>query len=212
MAGETLIVPRAPFDMEEPWATPSGCDSVRLRGAADASAPRLATSVAAWFDDEHLTVLFSAADDLIVASYLGHDDPLYEQDVVEVFLAPDGLARYYEIEVSPRATVFDARIDSPDGVRATMRTDLSWTCEGLFAAVRIVTETGGEMSVDVVVRIPFVSLGRPAPREGETWRANFYRIDRHPSRKNEFSAWQPTRRRPPDFHVPAAFGVLRFGR
>ena len=39
------------------------------------------------------------------------------------------------------------------------------------------------------------------------WRANFYRIDR--GERDEYSAWRPTLRSPPDFHVPARFGSLR---
>lgn len=207
---ETLAVPRAAFDVEEPWATPAACSPVRLRRAQDGSVPRLATTVAAWHDAAYLTLLFSAADDHIRASYHQHDDPLYEQDVVEVFLAPDGLTRYYEIEVSPNGTIFDAAVDSPDGVRATMHVDRGWTCAGLVVAVRKVTESGGAMSIDSLVRIPFASVGRSAPAEGETWRGNFFRIDRHPDHGDEFSAWQPTLKTPADFHIAAAFGALRF--
>jgi hypothetical protein len=207
---ETLAVPRAAFDMEEPWATPDRCTPVRLRRAQDAAVPRLATSVAVWHDAEYLTFLFSATDDHIRASYHEHDDPLYEQDVVEVFLAPDGLAYYYEIEVSPNGTTFDAQVDSPDGVRATMRVDRGWTCAGLVVALRKVIESDGTMSIDSLIRIPFASHERGTPQEGETWRGNFFRIDRHPDEGDEFSAWQPTRKTPADFHVAAAFGALRF--
>lgn len=209
---ETLVVPRAAFDMDDPWATPAGCSPVRLRRATDAAAPRLATSVAAWYDDRYLSLLYSCADDHIRATYQSHDDPLYEQDVVEVFLAPDGLRRYYEIEVSPHGVTFDAAIDSPNGTRDGLRADRSWTCEGLFAALRQVTESSGAMSIDTLVRIPFASIGCATPAGGETWRANFFRIDRHPEYGDEYSAWQPTLKVPADFHVAAAFGVLRFAR
>lgn len=210
MAAEVLRVPRAPFDMENPWASPAECEPVRLRRSTDASAPRLATSVTVWFDEAFLTVLFSVCDDHIQATFLEHDAPLYEQDVVEIFLAPETLTRYFELEISPQGTVFDAVVDSPDGVRGTMRVDRRWNCAGLMAVVRRVTEPDGFMTVDTVVRIPFDSLGRRAPVSGETWRANFFRIDRHPALGDEFSAWQPTLRHPPDFHVPAAFGILDF--
>lgn len=207
---ETLLVPRAAFDMEEPWATPRECAPVRLRRATDAAAPRLATTVAVWHDAEYVTFLFSCTDDHIRATYHARDEPLYEQDVVEIFLAPEVLTRYYEIEVSPNGTVFDATIDSPDGVRQTMHADRAWTCEGLFVAVRKVIESSGAMSIDTTVRIPFRALGRNTPAAGETWRGNFFRIDRHPDQGDEYSAWQPTMKRPADFHVPAAFGVLQF--
>jgi hypothetical protein len=68
------------------------------------------------------------------------------------------------------------------------------------------------MSIDTIVRIPFSSVGRATPGDGETWRGNFFRIDRHPDHGDEFSAWQPTLKNPADFHVAAAFGALRFGR
>ena len=209
---ETLVVPRAPFDMEEPWSTPPGCGSVRLRRSTDATAPRLATSVSAWHDDECVSFLFSAADDHIHATMHERDAPLYNEDVVEIFLAPGGLTRYFEFEVSPQGTIFDAIIDSPDGIRKTMRADRSWNCEGLVAAVRKIIESNGAISVDTLIRIPFASIGRAIPSDGETWRANFFRVDRHESEGDEYSAWQPTMREPADFHIAAAFGALRFAR
>lgn len=202
---------RGDFEMEDPWMAPAASTPVRLRRAEDAAPPRLATSVWAWFDDRHLSILFSASDDHIEASMLGHDAPIYEQDVVEVFFAPDETTCYFELEVSPRGTVFDARVESPDGNRATMHVDRAWDCQGLVAAVRRVTESDGAMSVDTLIRIPFAAIGRGTPRDGERWRANFFRVDRHPRLGDEFSAWQPTMKSPPDFHVPAAFGTLSFG-
>jgi hypothetical protein len=239
-----FVVPLADFSIEDPWATPPACTREPLRRATDAAEPRLATSVAAYFDDEQLTIVFSAVDDDVIATYREHDAPLYQEDVVEVFLAPERITRYFEIEVNPLGTTFDAIIDSPDGVRSTMKTDLAWTCEGLFAAIRrtytdpsppragekVPKADEGDPSpglrppsprsrgarvlqvVDTVIRIPFSSLGRSAPADAETWRANFYRIDRSTSRDAEFSAWHPTLKQPADFHVPAAFGELRFQR
>jgi hypothetical protein len=207
---ETLAVPRGSFEMDDPWTAPAACTPVRLRRATDGAPPRLVTSVTVWLDDEHLNVLFSASDDHVEATLFAHDAPLYEEDVVEVFLAPEDATRYFELEVNPRGTVFDARIESPDGDRATMRVDRDWTCTGLFAAVRTVKESNGAATVDTLFRIPFASLGRETPCEGETWRANFFRIDRHPQQGDEFSAWQPTMKNPADFHVPAAFGSLIF--
>jgi hypothetical protein len=208
---EILVVPRAELNMEEPWNTPPACSPVRLRRSGDASVPRLATSVAAWYDGEYFSLLFSAADDAIRVTHRNHDDPLYEDDVVELFVAPERLTRYFELEVSPNGTVFDATVDSPDGSRATMHVDRAWNCEGLIVAVRKIVERGGAMTLDTLMRIPFASLGQSPPTEGETWRANFFRVDRHAREGDEFSAWQPTRKDPPDFHVPSAFGTLRFG-
>ncbi len=207
---EAYVVRRAEFSIEDPWAVPPQGELVRLRSATDGAPPRLATAVVACFDNDFLTVLFSGADDLVVATHLAHDAPLYEEDVVEVFLAPREISEYFEIEVSPRGTAFDARIESPDGIRATMKADRSWSCEGLFAAVRRRRESSGVSTIDTLLRVPFTSLGVKMPRSGERWRANFFRIDRHPKLGDEYSAWHPTLKRPADFHVTAAFGTLRF--
>jgi cellulose/xylan binding protein with CBM9 domain len=210
MSSDTLLVVRGEFSMEDPWAIPAACDPVRLRRATDGAAPRLSTTVSAYFDDEYLSVVFSGADDHIVATFLEHDDPLYEEDVVEVFLATGHRPDYYEIEVSPAGTTFDARIESPEGVRSSMRADVHWDCEGLVTGVRKTVEAGTLMTIDTVLRIPFESLRSPVPRNGEVWRGNFFRIDRHPSEGDEYSAWRPTMKDPADFHVVSAFGRLLF--
>jgi hypothetical protein len=202
-----IAVPRRMFSIEDPWAIPAGCVATPFRRATDGSAPRLSTSVVMYRDDTHLHVLFTGEDDRVVATYLGHDEPLYEEDVVELFIAPHDTRAYFELEVNPLGTTFDARIESPDGVRATMRADLAWTCDDLFVAV--LRETSGDASTfATLMRIPFASLGR-TPAFGDQWRANLFRIDRHPN-GDEYSAWQPTMKTPADFHVAAAFGVLRF--
>jgi Carbohydrate-binding family 9 len=198
-----LDVPRAEFSIEEPWTIPDGCVPVALKRATDGGAPRLATSIIPYYDDDFFTVVFDTDDDDIVATYLDHDAPLWQEDVVEIFIAPEGLTPYFEIEVNPLGTIFDARIDSPDGVRATMKTDLAWTCDGVFAALR--RDDGKRMQI--VIRIPFAVV-----KKSEEWRANFFRIDRSASHGDDFSAWQPTMKTPPDFHVTAAFGALHFTR
>ena len=199
---DPLRVAHAEFGNDDPWRIPERCERVALRRATDGSAPRLETSVAAYHDGAFLTIVFSGADDGVIATHRAHDDPLWQEDVVEVFLAPSSPQRYFEIEVNPIGTTFDAVIDSPDGVRSTMRTDLAWTCHGLFAAVRATPE-----ALDVVMRVPFAAL---AAQPHENWLANFYRIDRSHHHDDEFTAWQPTMKTPPDFHVPAAFGRLHF--
>jgi len=196
------IIPRAEFSIEDPWAIPPQCAPFALRRATDGGAPRQATSAALNCDQEMLTIVFHADDDEIVATMQEHDAPLWQEDVVEAFLAIDATS-YFEIEVNPLATTFDARIDSPDGVRATMRTDLSWTCEGLFAAVRRIHRPDGART-DTVLRIPFAAIG------GQPARANFFRVDRSAAHGDEYSAWSPTMTEPADFHVVAAFGALVF--
>lgn len=191
--------------MEDPWAVPAGCERVALRRATDGASPRLSTNIAAYFDDDCFNVLFESEDDGVVATHLQHDAPLYEEDVVEMFLAPASPHQYFELEVNPLGTTFDAKIDSPDGIRSTMRVDLGWNCPTLFAAIRKI-----DGRLDTIVRVPFACLGVSPPNGGAEWRGNFFRIDRSPKHGNEFMAWQPTMKNPADFHVAAAFGRIVF--
>lgn len=192
-----LVIPRGEFSIEEPWAVPPQCRPARLVRATDGRPPRQATELVTYYDDKYLTLIFRTEDDEIVATLYDHDAPLWQEDVVEAFLGAG--TTYYEIEVNPLGTTFDARIESPDGVRATMRADLAWTCEGLFAAIR----REGQRA-ETVVRIPFASIG------GRPLRGNFFRVDRSRAHGDEYSSWSPPMKNPADFHVVAAFGELVF--
>lgn len=195
--------------------------AVRLTGASNGNAAGPVTLVRARWDASHLYVAFECEDEDIWGTLANRDDPLYDEEVVEVFLSPTGnLARYLEIEVSPRNVVFDAALHSPQLDRRTMTTDREWTCEGMQTAVasdapvhttppaaRSATGPPGQWTVEIA--IPFASLpGAVAPEPGTEWRVNFYRIDRN--KRSRYLAWSPTLRRPADFHVPERFGVLRF--
>lgn len=146
-------------------------------------------------------------DDSIVATMFERDAPLWNEDVVEVFLAPGELSSYIEIEVSPRGTVFDARIAFPGPDRSTMVVESDWDCSGLSAYVR--RDLAPLHRAHIAIRIPFDSVAANRPGPGTSWRANFYRIDRS-SQGDSFTAWSPTYTERPDFHVPSRFGVLRF--
>src|SRR5687767_7313994 len=204
-----LEVPRHRFSFDHPWSVPADAKELLLRRSVDGAMPRLPTTVAVYYDDSRLYLIYRGRDDLIKAALTGRDDPIYNEDAVEVFLAPENARQYFEIEVSPIGTIFDARIDNPDGDRRTMRADAGWNCEGLWAALwRDYLEDGGSIFA-VTLAIPFAGLDRATPDSGETWRGNFFRVDRSP-RGDEYSAWQPTLRNPADFHVPGVFGELVF--
>ena len=172
---------------------------LHLTNSFDGTPPRLATAVRVGLRDGALLVRFDGRDRGVVATLTGRDDPLWKEDVFEVFLSPgDSPSVYYEFEVNPLGALFDARIDSPDGRRDTMRVDVAWNCPGLSARVR---RRDGRWSA--VLKIPLAPMD---PRGSRSWRANFYRVDRGES--DEYTAWSPTLADPPDFHRPARFGSL----
>ncbi len=168
--------------------------------SADGERPGLSTAVRVGVRGGDLLVRFDGRDRGVVATLTQRDAALWKEDVFEVFLSPGQEPRiYFEFEVNPLGALFDARVESPDGRRDTMRVETSWNCAGFSARVRRRPDRWS-----AVVKIP---LRRLSPAPVDSWRGNFYRIDRGPT--DEFSAWSPTGADPPDFHVPARFGFLR---
>jgi hypothetical protein len=154
---------------------------------------------------QRLFLRFDCADRDAWSTYREHDDPLYEEEAVELFLAPQAgdPTTYYEIEVSPRGVVFDARIHNPTGRRIDLVAEVAWHCQGMLVEVG---RGGANDDWWAALAIPWTALGADPPPP--LWRANFYRIERPRDGEAEFSAWSATRTDPPDFHQPAAFGVL----
>ncbi|MFY9551191.1 MAG: carbohydrate-binding family 9-like protein [Thermoanaerobaculia bacterium] len=174
---------------------------LRLSDARTGAAPRLSTAVRVGLRGQALCVRFDARDDGVVATHTERDAPLWTGDVCEVFLAPEEPARvYYELEVNPLGALFDARVESPELSRATMRVETAWDCRGLSGRV---SRRPGRWSALLTIPLGSLCAGEPPP----CWRANFYRIDR--GARDEYSAWSPTFADPPDFHLPERFGILR---
>jgi alpha-galactosidase len=128
----------------------------------------------------------------------GRRDQLWDRDVAEAFLQPDpSRPRYYkEFEVSPNGMWIDLDI-FPEG-----RRDLESKLERSVWLDREQHVWAAEMAIPM--RALTVNFD-PA----NAWRANFYRVE-GPREPRFYSTWQATDTPQPNFHVPAAFGQLRF--
>ncbi|MEA2600932.1 MAG: hypothetical protein QOF89_1924 [Acidobacteriota bacterium] len=174
---------------------------------ADGSGPAVQqTRVRVGWDGEGLHVRFDCEDHDAWGTFEHRDDPVYEEEAVEIFLAA-GTADpvdYFEIEVSPKGVLWDGIVHNPTSRRAEMVVDKSWDCPGIRW---MVGRGSARQDWWTTVLLPWSGIGPAVP----LWRANFYRIERprHPQdTEPEFSCWSPTLTRPADFHQPARFGVL----
>jgi hypothetical protein len=182
----------------EPWRS---AQRIALKEAIAGGAPAQATSFALLRDDAELRVLFDCTDSDPWATLTTRKSPLYNEEVVELFLDPAAdLLAYFEIELNPLNAVLDLVVRR---TRTGLRKEFRWECEGLRTVVKR-DERGwvAEMS------IPFRAIAPEPPRPGTQWRANFCRIDRPRGRDWELSAWSPTGR--PRFHTPERFGIVHF--
>ena len=178
--------------------------------------PQLPTELRMCWDESNLYLGFVCVDTDIWGEMSERDDPVWQEEVAEAFIASGGeVTKYFEFNFSPHNVVFDALIECPEsGDRQFMKSDVGWNCEGMQSAVQVKGTLDDHSDVDerwtVEVALPFSQIGREgrAPVEGEKWRANFFRIDR--AGEGEFSCWSPTRSDPPNFHVPGRFGNLVF--
>lgn len=159
------------------------------------------------WSDTHLHAAWRCAGPPPRCTFRHRDDPLYTEDVVELFVAPDPAdpCRYFEFEFNAFATIFDAKVAHPtaDG-SGRPAVDPSWNCSGLECSARIL-----DGSWEVEIALPFAGLGVAPPAPGTRWRGNCYRIEYGPP--DTYLAWSPTRTQRPNFHVPDRFGILEFG-
>jgi hypothetical protein len=126
---------------------------------------------------------------------------LWERDVCEIFIAPDAgePERYFEFEAASTGEWLDLRIHQKPDERET-----DWEFRsGMTVAARTV-----QNKVTIAMRVPWKALGR-RPQTGERWRGNLFRASGAGATRG-YLAWRPTRTEEPNFHVPAAFGWIRF--
>lgn len=128
----------------------------------------------------------------------GRRDHLWDRDVAEAFLQPDpSRERYYkEFEISPNGLWIDLNI-SP-GPLENLKSGLQRSV-WLDEASRMWTAE---------LAIPMKSLVSQFDASF-VWRVNFYRVEGK-QEPRFYSAWQPTKTPKPNFHVPRAFGRMRF--
>ena len=140
--------------------------SVELRETVSGGPPQQATRVRVAWSEVELRVLFHAEDTHAWATLTERDAPLWEEEVVEVFLDPVGdLESYFEIEVNPLNAVLDLVLRRN---RSGYVMDFAWRCEGLRTAV---VKTDGAWTAELA--IPFRSLVAEPPQAGDCWRVNF---------------------------------------
>lgn len=178
---------------------------------ADGSGPaRQQTSASLQASEEALSIRFCCLDADPWGTFVKRDEPVYQEECVEVFLAPgeDDPRNYYEFELSPLGAFFDAAICNPEGRRETMGADVEWNARGARWQAAIDKENG-LWTAEMI--LPWSDFGfAHALAIPEAWRLNLYRIDRpRDGSPAEYSCWSPTLQTPANFHVPARFGTLR---
>jgi hypothetical protein len=177
----------------------------------------IATSFRALWSKGGLSVRYDVTDPSPWHTLAKHDEPLWNEEVVELFLDVGATGRSYaEVEWNPVNAVVDLWVD-----KAENRFDKSWDWSGLESRVRERKDDAGRtVGWTVVSFLPWAALQAKAPAgtavpptPGQRWRFNVFRIERpggpgDPEKNVQLLAWSPTGG--PSFHVPKAFRELVF--
>lgn len=167
------------------------------------------------YDEENLYLGWSCKDKDILATYTERDASLWDEEVLEFFVAPhEDISRYFELQWNPLNTVFDAIIVNTldeAGMSESFEGQHDWTAEGMEHGVTVQGTVADPSDTDegwqVEVAIPFATLESETPAAGDVWRGNFYRYSRTTGEEVVYVAWSPTY---DHYHQPSRFGYLVF--
>ncbi len=193
--------------------------SVELKDAITGDAGRFGAEVRTLYNEKYLYVGFHCQDDYAWGTFTERDDPIWDEECVEVFLNPAQSGhQYYEINISPKNTVFDACIvnsRTPENSNGKFKSLKEWNADDIQTATHIEGEAdipGKSVGWIAELAIPLEELygaDNTPPKVGDVWRVNFYRIDSPKKGQREHYAWSKTER--PAFHLPWRFGYFKFG-
>jgi len=180
----------------------------------------LKSTVRMLWDDTNFYVAFYCEDPDAWATFTEEDDPMWSEEVVELFIDPEGNGySYYEHEINPINQKVDLFIINA-GRRLNGRFIgwKDWDFKNIKSAVYVDGDGKNYGTKDkfwsVEVAVPFDDLWEipeVPPKDGDVWRFNAYRIERGEKGKEDddfYAAFSPTYR--PSFHTPWQFGKITF--
>ncbi len=165
------------------------------------------------WDDTFLYISWFCTDSDIWSTLTVRDDPLYDEEVVEAFINPDGdRETYLELEVNPLGTLWDGKIVRSANGRSA---DTDWNSElqwAMHAEGTLNDNADTDSCWSVEIALPLTEMTTAAnipPLAGDSWRLNLYRVDvpGGDRSKLEYSAWSPVST---NFHDPDRFGEIVF--
>ena len=192
-------------------------ESPRFFHSTDGAAADFPTRVKLKADAEFLHVSFVCEKDTYVEQnfYFEHNQPLYNQEVFEVFIAPGTAdpAQYLELEINPNNAVWAGLISNPS---RGDRSDISAAMVEPASSKILHSAEKGKKSWSGTLSIPWTLV---SAEKATQYRINFYRIVSTQSQTQKdwkcnvdncaFLCWNSTLSgKKPAFHRPRRFGLL----
>lgn len=161
------------------------------------------------WDNENLYIRFNCNDSYIWATMKESVQPLWEEEVVEVFIDPDKDGKnYVEVEVNPLNNTLTLLIPGKEQ-KSNWRDNAKFQLKNLKTKA---VKSSHNWLTDII--IPFENFSRQVnipPRNGDIWHLNLYRVERPVKERPRdcvLIAWSPTFK--DTFHSPPHFGEIVF--
>ncbi len=169
------------------------------------------TYVSLSWDNENLFLAYKCIDSKIIGSVKKHDAPIFKSDdLVELFIDPDGDSKYYiEIGVNAFSSNYDMIINCISPLCGGWSMDMALDILGMKTTSKFTTD-----GYNVEIKIPFLSLnaikkaGFTTPIVGTKWKGNLFRIDY--GNTPEYLALQSYKSLQFGFHQSQEFAVFEF--
>lgn len=179
-------------------------------GLAPQPATHATTAYVAW-SDTHLFFAFRCATGDFKAEGKDRDDGIWNAEAAELFVCPRGAdAPYYEIDANPDGVIYDSRVQTYTFLEMEKQY-LTWakSWDGMEAKTKVEHDAAGKVTGwTLEAAVPFTAFDGGAPKAGDAWLFNAFRIAMPPSGQGgEWSAWHSTGA---DFHRPHQFPKLKF--
>ena len=200
---------------EAAWKDAPSTGDVRAHDGRRAGRVRRPSAKLLW-DDKNLYVAFEIEDKDVWTTLDKHDDKLWTQEAVEMFIDADGDGKtYVELQANPKGAMFDSYLPSyrenqndwDSGMKvggqgrrhastsATTPTRAGWSRWRSRSRRR----SGKEKEMKNV-----------PPKVGTEWRVNFFRMDMPAGKPQPGTGWSPPM--VGDFHALDKFGDARVRR
>ncbi|OQA52179.1 MAG: hypothetical protein BWY43_00603 [candidate division WS2 bacterium ADurb.Bin280] len=184
-----------------------------LRNVTDGEMVKEKAFVAFGWSKKALYIYFDVFDQHIWGSYEKDDDPIWQEEAVEVFLSfgSDTPREYFELQFSPKTVKYDAWVKNPTGDRGdkSFDVDVSWDFKNIDYRQKV--EGDGEPLKGrwkTYIKIPSDQIKKADFQEGDVMRGNFFRIDGYPE-QDSFQALVPNYQKTPNFHTPEKFAFFK---
>ena len=194
------------FD-EPSWRAAKSTGAFRANDGSETATSRVEAKML--WDDANFYFAFECDDTDLAATMTKRDEHLWQEEVVEIFIDPDGDEKnYIELEVNPLGAFIDLFVLTPVvpipyesyNIPAQWAVKVEGTVQNSSDRDR-----GWNVELSLPLKEAVTAPNRP-PKDGDKWRLNLYRIERKP--KEQYIAWSPTLK--PSFHTPSRFGEVTF--